>query len=315
MISIIVPIYKAEKYLSECLMSIQNQSYQNFEVICINDGSPDNSVNIVNEYAHSDSRFKLYSQENSGVSSARNLGLSYARGEYICFIDSDDIVDKLYLETLIHLAEDGSFAVCSYSRDLKHLGRKARQVCQYSIKEYITHIINESIEHPNICMMLFKNSIIQTQHLDFTVGCVRGEDTEFYMKYLLYENTVTSTDYKGYFYRINASSAMHVTTIKSLTGIEASKRIGCVLFNNGYTDNVNILLCPAIQSILYHVSREHNLEIYNLIHRDYDVKSIMKDLIHYQSKKRRIIAFAYLLVGQRQFYRVLSSKIANKLPL
>lgn len=315
MISIIVPVYNSEKYLDECLKSIQKQTYRNFEVICVDDGSTDNSANIVNEYIKNDTRFQLFTQSNSGVSAARNLGLSKVSGEFICFVDSDDIIDNLFLENLINLAKDGSFAVCSYSRNIRNLGAKARNVRHYSSREYITNIINERFEHPNIWMMLFKNSIIQTQHLDFTIGCIRNEDTEFYLKYLMYEEKVASTDYKGYYYRINESSAMHVTTIKSLTGLEASKRIGILLLENGFTDNVNIDLYASIQSLIYHLCREHNSNIYAYIHQQYNVKEIMKNLLRFESKSRKIIALVYLLIGKDLFYRVLSSKFASFLPL
>ena len=154
MISIIVPVYNSEKYLDECLKSIQKQSYRNFEVICVDDGSTDNSANIVNEYIKTDTRFQLFTQSNSGVSAARNLGLSKVSGEFICFVDSDDIIDNLFLENLINLAKDGSFAVCSYSRNIRNLGTKARNVRHYSSREYITNIINERFEHPNIWILL-----------------------------------------------------------------------------------------------------------------------------------------------------------------
>lgn len=315
MISVIIPIYNAEAYLHDCLESVQKQTYKDFEVICVNDGSQDNSADICQRFVDKDKRFRLINQENGGVSSARNRALKEAKGEYVCFVDSDDVIDKFYLENLNNLAKDGSFAVCSYSRKIMNLGANARNVRHYSAKEYITNIINERFEHPNIWMMLFKNSIIQTQHLDFTVGCIRNEDTEFYIKYLMYEEKVASTDYKGYYYRINESSAMHVTTIKSLTSLEASKRMGVFLLENGVTDNVNIILYPSIQSLLYHLCRQHNSYIYDYIHQQYNVKEIMKELLRFESTVRKIIAFGYLLIGKDLFYRVLSSKFANFLPL
>lgn len=131
----------------------------------------------------------------------------------------------------------------------------------------------------------------------------------------MYEEKVASTDYKGYYYRINESSAMHVTTIKSLTSLEASKRIGILLLENGVTDNVNIVLYPSIQSLLYHLCRQHNSYIYDYIHQQYNVKEIMKELLRFESIVRKSIAFGYLLIGKDLFYRVLSSKFANFLPL
>ncbi len=100
MISVIIPVYNVENYLRQCLDSILNQTYTDFEVICVNDGSTDNSLNILNEYAKKDSRIKVISQKNKGPSKARNVGLKHANSEYICFIDSDDKIEPDFFEKL-----------------------------------------------------------------------------------------------------------------------------------------------------------------------------------------------------------------------
>ena len=101
MISVIVPVYKTEKFLSDCIKSILNQTYHDLEVILVNDGSPDSSGQICEEYAKKDSRIKVIHQENAGVASARNTGLNLAAGEYITFVDSDDyICPQMYEEML-----------------------------------------------------------------------------------------------------------------------------------------------------------------------------------------------------------------------
>ncbi len=114
-ISIVIPVYNIEKYLRECLNSLVNQTFKDFEVICVNDGSKDNSLEILNEYAQKDSRFKVVSQENSGSGSARNNGLSQAQGKYVQFLDGDDYFEPKMLETLYNLAEENGLdiAVCS----------------------------------------------------------------------------------------------------------------------------------------------------------------------------------------------------------
>ncbi len=89
-VSIIVPVYNVEKYLSTCLDSLINQTLKDIEIICINDGSTDNSLNILNEYAQKDTRIIVINKENSGPGSCRNLGIEKATGEYIQFVDSDD---------------------------------------------------------------------------------------------------------------------------------------------------------------------------------------------------------------------------------
>ena len=315
-ITIIVPIYKAEQYLYDCLKSIQQQEYPYFEVICVNDGSPDNSSSIVENFVNSDKRFILINQENGGVSKARNTALKRAKGDYVCFVDSDDIISNDYLSTLLFLSKDGSFSVCSYSRTISELGKSiSKRIDRYSSTEFIKHIFDETIEHPNICMMLFKNSIIQTQNIDFTIGCTRNEDTEFYVKYLLYEEKVAYINKKCYYYRVNMSSEMHTTTIKSLTGLEASKRIGALLKAHGIYTNENVDLFPSIQSLLYHLGREDNISLYNYLHDHYNVQKVMKSLLVHPSKKRKIVSFVYLCCGKDLFFKLLSAKIARNLPL
>ena len=315
MISIILPIYNAENYLDECLRSIENQDYKDFEVLCVNDGSNDNSPNICENYAKRDKRFILINQNNAGVSSARNRALSVARGKFVCFVDSDDVVSSDYLSTLLSFAEDGSFAVCGYTRDIKDLGANDEKYIKFSARDFVTSIFNESIEHPNICMMLFKNSIIQMQHLNFTLGCVRNEDTEFYVKYLMHEDNVTYSNKKCYFYRVNETSAMHVTTLKSLTGLEASKRIGEILVKNKFTNDANIDLYPTIQSLLYHLGREKNKNIYDYLHNHYEINIISKKLLSFPTFRRKFLSVVYLLLGPNLYYKMLSSRLFFFLPL
>lgn len=105
-VSIIVPIYKVEKYLTDCLESIRVQSMPDFEVIMVNDGSPDNCEEICYRYANIDKRFKYFKQENSGVSAARRFGVSHACGKYLFFVDSDDTIPKDSLKTMLSHASD-----------------------------------------------------------------------------------------------------------------------------------------------------------------------------------------------------------------
>ena len=118
LISIIVPIYNVENYLRQCLDSIMNQTYQNFECLLINDGSPDNSAEICREYVDKDASFRYFEKENGGVSSARNLGIEHSKGEYITFIDSDDWVDSDYLEVLHSKIKEYNtdFVISSYKK-------------------------------------------------------------------------------------------------------------------------------------------------------------------------------------------------------
>ena len=116
LISVIVPIYNVENYLRQCLDSILGQTFTNFEVLLVNDGSSDSSGDICREYVEKDSRFHYFEKENGGLSDARNYGIERARGEYLTFIDSDDYIDPLHLEYLYNtlMNNDADISVSNY---------------------------------------------------------------------------------------------------------------------------------------------------------------------------------------------------------
>ena len=115
-VSIIIPVYNAEKYLSECINSIIYQSYNNLEIILVNDGSTDNSIYICRQYANKDNRIIVIDSDNYGVSYARNIGIERATGKYIVFIDSDDMIEKDYIGILVTEMEEKNLdmVVCGY---------------------------------------------------------------------------------------------------------------------------------------------------------------------------------------------------------
>lgn len=125
LVSIIMPVYNVEQYLRETLDSIVNQTYKNFEVICVDDGSTDNSLHILQEYENKDSRFKVIQQKNQYAGVARNNGMRVAKGKYLMFLDSDDLFEKKMLATLVVAAEKNKtdivfFGFYHFKYDLKH---------------------------------------------------------------------------------------------------------------------------------------------------------------------------------------------------
>lgn len=117
-ISVIIPVYNTADYLCRCLNSILNNDYKNFEIICINDGSTDNSLEILQEYKNKEDRMLLIDVPNGGISRARNLGLDYATGDYVCFIDSDDWIHSRFFSRMINVVAEGDFDIvfCEYIR-------------------------------------------------------------------------------------------------------------------------------------------------------------------------------------------------------
>ena len=145
LISVIVPIYNVEKYLERCLSSIQKQTLTDFEVLMINDGTPDDSVRIASKFEKDDTRFILFNKKNTGVGMTRNFGIQHSHGDYLVFIDSDDFISPEYLEVLYRLCIDknADISVCRYFYFFEKsgkctdrttgagifFGRKSRKLC------------------------------------------------------------------------------------------------------------------------------------------------------------------------------------------
>lgn len=124
LVSVIIPIYNGSQWLNECIQSVLNQSYQNIEVICINDGSTDSSRDIIAYYLDVDRRVALIEQENSGSSSARNKGINYAKGEWLLFLDADDCLSDHAIEELLYCTRENKadYVIGRYSKKQDELG-------------------------------------------------------------------------------------------------------------------------------------------------------------------------------------------------
>lgn len=145
-ISVIIPVYNTAKYLEKCLNSILCQTLSDIEVICINDGSTDNSLSILEEYAKKDDRIKIINQENSGQSVARNKGLDVAKGNYIYFVDSDDSIHKQTLEIMYKAAEkSGCFIVAT--EDINQLSKNHENTKKYQTDDIKYNLHNNPLKH------------------------------------------------------------------------------------------------------------------------------------------------------------------------
>ena len=307
MVSIIVPIYNAGKYLHECLESIARQSHSDFEVLCIDDGSSDESGSICLEFTERDSRFRYFRQPNAGVSAARNKGLEEANGEWISFVDADDIVDAEYLRTLLNINVADGISICGWTRDISSLGYPARVTRIFTSYDFIGMIIDGPERKVNIWMMLFRNNIIRENLIKFTEGCVRGEDTEFYMKYMVHISSVVKTDYIGYYYRENPQSACHTLDERSLVAmIEAAERTKVYLLSNGMVSKDCPIVDAVVEYFVYNTARHKKKQIYEYIHDKYIVRDTMKAMLSYPRMARKVVALFYLILGKQAFFQILS---------
>lgn len=209
LVSVVVPIYNVQDYLNECIDSILNQTYKNIEVILVDDGSKDNCPQICDSYKDIDSRIKVIHKINGGLSDARNTGLENAIGEYICFIDSDDYIDKDYVKNLISIiiSDKCDIAICSFCKTNKsalYLESNENHVKFYDGKNIINLIYGN--EYLNVIVAwnkLYKRSLFG--NVRYPVGVIH-EDEATTCKLLCKAKKVALTDRKMYYYRIRESS-------------------------------------------------------------------------------------------------------------
>nr|WP_319999866.1 glycosyltransferase [uncultured Draconibacterium sp.] len=217
LVSIIVPIYNVEKYLSQCIKSIINQTHTNLEIILVNDGSPDNSGKIADKYASTDNRISVIHKKNAGVSSARNSGIDKATGNYICFSDADDLLEPDYVEYLLNLAVVNN-ADISYTSEMFTTFHKQQlstdNIQIYSPEEATEAILCYRVPIGVYCKM-FKKDFLKNNSLRFIHSVFIGEGFNFNTACFQRANKVVKGQKKIYFYRRdNSESAMTKFNIK-----------------------------------------------------------------------------------------------------
>ena len=222
-ISVIIPVYNVEKYLEQCLDSVINQTYKNLEIICINDGSTDNSLTLLEEYAKKDKRIKIISKENEGLSATRNLGVREATGKYVFFLDSDDWLELTCFEDLFNAIESNKADLCVYGltrfdeTDNKYIvpdnyfnlscyqNVLNKQICTY------LDIKNSLFRRWESVLKLYKRDFLVQNNIVFTEK-VLFEDIFFHVQSVLSAKSICFCDKKLYFYRVNRpSSIMNVS--------------------------------------------------------------------------------------------------------
>lgn len=209
LVSIIIPVYNAEKYLEACIKGVKNQTYNFIECILINDGSKDGSEDIIKKLIKDDNRFKYIYQQNGGPSKARNMGIKAANGEYIAFVDADDRIETNYIEILINGIKNCDIACCGYI-DESNYG-----IISYSDfsndrigknkKEFIRSVINGT--GGVLWAKIFKTDIIKQNKIRLDENLYQSEDMIFVLEYMQYvEKWAIIEQYIYHYNRFNESS-------------------------------------------------------------------------------------------------------------
>lgn len=240
MISVIVPVYNAEQYLAECLDSILGQTYQNLEVILINDGSTDNSLKIIEKYAENDVRIKAFSIENSGPAKCRNFGLEHFSGDYLMFIDSDDYICKDLIENLFsYVKTDSEIAMCKFSKDVHKVGAGDKSLITQTemFVDSVKQMYSPSFASSGPVCKLYGRKIIDKLRFP-TIAMY--EDAAISLQALSFASKVSFIDYFGYYYRFNPESITNTKISEKNFAIFDKNRIVLDFVKERHPEAINL---------------------------------------------------------------------------
>lgn len=214
-VSVIIPVYNVEEYIYDCLHSVVNQTFENMEIIVVNDGSPDDSAKIAAEFAEYDSRIKIVTQKNAGLSAARNTGMDTACGNYICFIDSDDWVENNFIEKLYTALQEEEADVASATIIRKRKNSQKYRV-HYTEKNVYTTLENKinACRIPVCCYVWNKlYRFDKIKKFKFKTG-VYYEDVQWTPEVLKQTGKMVTVPDTAYYYRVNKNSIVKKTPSK-----------------------------------------------------------------------------------------------------
>lgn len=219
LVSIIIPVYKVEKYLDQCVQSVVDQTYQKLQIILIDDGSPDNCPQKCDEWAKNDSRIEVIHKKNGGLSDARNAGLRKAKGEYIFFIDSDDWIKKDTINILVNAINENHcdmviyrFAEFYRNDDIKLSPAFEREQLIVNKKKYLSQILEDKVVTSHVWRRLYKKSKISPNI--FPVG-KNFEDIYTAPEFVKNCTHILEINYVGYYYRQNKNGIVKNYNLKS----------------------------------------------------------------------------------------------------
>ena len=306
MISIIVPVYNSEKTLARCLDSILRQTYSDYEIILIDDGSIDSSFCIIEKYATSHPNIVAIRKENGGVSSARNKGLDLAKGDFVCFVDSDDYIEPNYLEDLHNCISnnDTDIALCLISRSNAKVS--STNISYNSKDDIIISILNNDEQNAGPCNKLFRKDIIG--NLRFAEDIFLGEDTLFCVEYAKKCSTAIRINKVLYHYEMPTCSIQYRTDnnkiLKNLTVLESRKRMldDTYLLNS---NTISYILQSFVDLCTYNAilgTVNNNMKMIEKV--SYELISINKKFVTSINRWHKVLIFSPLLYYSLMKFRL-----------
>lgn len=298
-ISIIVPIFNVEKYLERCILSIINQTYQNIEIILVNDGSTDQCIKICEKYLKKDKRIILINKENGGLSDARNAGLAKATGDYVLFVDSDDLIEldscEKFIEKIerygeIDIITSNAKVINENNQNYLRHSHFAQEVKKTGL-EYLEHEIKNKTMSMAAVLNLYKLSFLKKSNLSFKKGILH-EDEEFTPRVFLKASTVIHMNYDFYNYILRDNSISQTKNLtKNATDLYNTLYELEKIYDNDVPKNSNGILKDSLcDKYLFMAQSMHETNIeYNI---DFDEDFLIRTAFSKKNKiKSRIFSF------------------------
>lgn len=304
MISVVIPVFNKEHQIEKCLRSIMHQSYKNYEVIIINDGSTDKSEMAIKKFVSSFSNIKYIYQKNQGVSAARNAGIKVAKGKYIIFVDADDYIESDYFETLIKF-KHYDLVISGYTEVYNNFSKKYIPI-EKSINKNEYHKMlfnNQNFRYMIVpYLKLYKTKIIKENNLLFYQDLSYGEDAIFVSEYVKQCANIKFINYNGYKNMIFSNTLSH----KYIDNLYDKNVFICekLIVNYGIQKNkkaLSFVVMNYMQNVIYNeVKNKRYLELRNVFHQINRYLSIKK--IHFfdcNESKQKLI---FILLKLRLYF-------------
>ncbi|MBE6495804.1 MAG: glycosyltransferase [Methanobrevibacter thaueri] len=304
-VSVIVPVYNASEYIGNTLNSIINQDFDGYEIIVIDDGSTDDSLDIINRTLENiEIPYEIIHQENAGVSVARNVGIEASKGDYLVFIDADDHVTPNHISTLYNGESD--FSLILYVKEdgdkLIHMDTYSEDMI--STEDFIKKELNMEITF-NFFQLMYKSSIIKDNNIRFTPGIVYGEDTEFAHKALFHGSQIAINNEVTYYYVQHSESAIKTTEYRRFGVIKIFEDLADFYNKNNKSELANLIITSRIPKAIF-----GNMNFF--FHNGYDFDEVlgkMKELdlltklSRYQGDSKFKLKIRLFLLNPRIYYK------------
>lgn len=314
-VSVIIPCYNCEALVAETLDSLAQQTFRDFEVVCVNDGSTDNTQAVLEQWkAQNDVQMQIISKPNGGVSSARNAGIQAAEGKYLLFLDADDLYHPEFIRHLWEaMTQNGAdIAYCWLNRNKEILSAQHMEILEVkkNQQEAMRDLLYRMAEVGFYCYLYRKDWVLR-EKLEFDVNTRHFEDREFNWKYLCHCKSAVLVDAPLYYYRVTANSATQKKTVQWRTdGLDATLRIEKYLEEKDcdYLNEVKGYLFPRV---MWAMAKNYALggakDAYNRLGKEYDVKACMRRTAK-DSNKLVALASRCYLIHPSLFYHILRLK-------